>query len=456
MRSFIGHQEPWSYDQVQRKRALANAMASQIGSPRSVGEGLSALGKALAARGMNKRADARESELREEFSGTLEGLGLSPERQAIVSAMSLPQQQQYALRHMDQEDAERRAQARAGAAAARAAAKEAKEEEKARLAREGLIAALGPRTTRTATPNPSIPGAGMGMDVTTTTTDPSRSEILSALLANQSVPVGMIDKVAGIIPEEKAPSSVREYEYARRDGFAGTFEDWRTAGRPQTNVNVTNTGPERGRYLYAEDAGLDKGWRFDTVTQRAERIPGGPDDVEARQDDVKQSNKESQERLKLGTSLTSIGLNIDEIEDGGLPVTGPIGDFRRTGIGRVLTGSGAFDFENRTAQITDAAAFAEIQDMRDNSKTGGAVGQLTDKERAAIGNAVTALNSSTSEEEYLRAATAYRELALNLAYGEGRWSLNEDGTVSTDVPGSAETPSTGARLRYNPETGELE
>ena len=144
-------------------------------------------------------------------------------------------------------------------------------------------------------------------------------------------------------------------------------------------------------------------------------VTGGPKDNSA-----KEANKDRQANLKLGTTLTSIGLNIDEIENGGLPVTGAVGDFRRTNIGRTLTGASAVDFDNRTNQITDSAAFAEIQNMRDNSPTGGAVGQLTDKERAAIGNAVTALNSSTSADEYLRAAKAYRKLALDPCLWRGQ------------------------------------
>lgn len=161
--------------------------------------------------------------------------------------------------------------------------------------------------------------------------------------------------------------------------------------------------------------------------QRSMRpVAGGPADTSE-----KDENKDRQSKLKLGTTLDSLNLNIAEIENGGLPVTGAIGDFRRTGIGRALTGSGAVDFGNRTDQVTTSAALAEVQNMRDNSPTGGAVGQLTDSERIAIGNSVTALNNSTSAEEYLRAAKAYRKLALDLAYGEGMWDFNSDGELVT-------------------------
>lgn len=196
-----------------------------------------------------------------------------------------------------------------------------------------------------------------------------------------------------------------------------------------------NMGEDAGRYLYGTDAGVPAGWRVDRETGQASPIPGGPADVEARALEDKKTNAQNQGQLKLGTTLDSLNLNIAEIENGGLPVTGAIGDARRSWLGRALTGSGAMDFGNRSSQITDSAALAEIQNMRDNSPTGGAVGQLTDGERVALGNARTAMNASTGPEEYVRAAKAYRKLALDLAYGEGMWRLTGDGQVEMVMGG---------------------
>lgn len=71
----FGGNTPWTYDQIQQKRKIAEQLAAQIGSPRNVGEGLSAIGKALAVRGLNKRADKRDAELRSEYDKMFEGLG---------------------------------------------------------------------------------------------------------------------------------------------------------------------------------------------------------------------------------------------------------------------------------------------------------------------------------------------------------------------------------------------
>jgi hypothetical protein len=59
--------KPWSYEELQRKRAMAETLAASMGTPKNVGEGLAAIGKALAARGINKKASAEEARMREEF-----------------------------------------------------------------------------------------------------------------------------------------------------------------------------------------------------------------------------------------------------------------------------------------------------------------------------------------------------------------------------------------------------
>ena len=75
MAGFIfGNNTPWTYDQLQSKRKVAEALAASLGNtPRNVGEGLNAIGKALAVRGINKRADKRDAELKGEYDAEKAG-----------------------------------------------------------------------------------------------------------------------------------------------------------------------------------------------------------------------------------------------------------------------------------------------------------------------------------------------------------------------------------------------
>lgn len=225
----------------------------------------------------------------------------------------------------------------------------------------------------------------------------------------------------GIPPTDTRPYAVKPGEVPKVVGGDGVTVNNNMGGGPELGKLSTDFG-----YVLDPETNLP---RIDPATglPTAAPVPGSPAAIEAARLAEKEGNKDNQGQLKLGTTLESINLNLGEIENGGLPVAGIIGDARRTWVGRALTGDSAVDFGNRTNQITDQAALAELQNMRDNSPTGGAVGQLTDNERRAIGNSITAINNSTSPEEYARAAKAYRKLALDIAYGEGTWELGENG-----------------------------
>ena len=67
MAFIFGGNTPWTYEQLQRKRAVADSLLGSMGEPKNVGEGLAAIGKALAYRGIEKRAGKEEARMRGEF-----------------------------------------------------------------------------------------------------------------------------------------------------------------------------------------------------------------------------------------------------------------------------------------------------------------------------------------------------------------------------------------------------
>lgn len=76
----FGGNTPWSYEELQRKRAIAEQLAqANMHTPQNVGEGLAAIGRALGYRGISRRADAREAELRgqwdQQFGSLFGGAG---------------------------------------------------------------------------------------------------------------------------------------------------------------------------------------------------------------------------------------------------------------------------------------------------------------------------------------------------------------------------------------------
>lgn len=64
----FGQGTPMTYEQLQKQREIADALImSNMETPRNVGEGLNAIGKALAFRSLKKKADKRDTELKGEF-----------------------------------------------------------------------------------------------------------------------------------------------------------------------------------------------------------------------------------------------------------------------------------------------------------------------------------------------------------------------------------------------------
>lgn len=57
---------------------------------------------------------------------------------------------------------------------------------------------------------------------------------------------------------KKLPASVQEYEYARQNGYEGSYMEFKQSGRPQTNVTVNNKGESK----YAEELGKAQAGRF--------------------------------------------------------------------------------------------------------------------------------------------------------------------------------------------------
>lgn len=75
----FGGDTGWTYEELQRRRAIADKLAEQVGTPRNIGEGLAAIGKALMVRGLNKRAGQEEARMKGEFDDAwAKALGGSP------------------------------------------------------------------------------------------------------------------------------------------------------------------------------------------------------------------------------------------------------------------------------------------------------------------------------------------------------------------------------------------
>ena len=88
------------------------------------------------------------------------------------------------------------------------------------------------------------------------------------------------------------------------------------------------------------------------------------------------------------------------IDDIGITTTGLLGS-----INRKIAGTTAFALARKIETIQANLSFDRIAEMRKNSPTGGALGQVSERELVLLGAAVVALNQANSETEVNRAFT---------------------------------------------------
>lgn len=118
-----------------------------------------------------------------------------------------------------------------------------------------------------------------------------------------------------------------------------------------------------------------------------------------------------------------------------------------TGAGSLLANLPATDARNFDAQLNTLKAniaFGELKEMRDASKTGGALGQVSDRELTLLSSALGALDSGQSPENFKKQLQQIRDSIT-------RWNQAKASAGGAAAP-TATTPG-GAEYDYVPGKG---
>lgn len=377
-----------SYEDLQRARQVAEAMTVRSPSPRNVGEGLNAVGRALMARNLGKQADAKRAEMDKEWSGQVAGMKLDPQRAAIFSRLEPGQRDAALLRVLDQRDAEKRAQARAGASAAKAAAKEQRELEARRAIAEALSPQQRPRAGVQVGPTVEAAGAGAasGRDLgalQTETIVPGRQDVLQALITNPNVSMGQINTAMDFIPEApKQPSSVQEYQfYVNQERSAGreplSFADFSVMDE---KAGVGPTPPElvgtKGQALLYNPEIRDWEMRI---------LPNSELDAE-RKEALKAEENQEGAKDTAGNVVTTAAQRA-LAADSERMLTGVMGS-----IAAYNPSSNNAEVYRQAEVLKSVASAEALNAMRRQSKTGGALGNVTEKELKLLSEQAGALD----------------------------------------------------------------
>lgn len=194
--------------------------------------------------------------------------------------------------------------------------------------------------------------------------------------------------------EERARQAANQ---EKRDFYQ--FQQDNKSFNPNSGTNVTlNTGkPQYGK--------IEPGF------QRIMDEDGGVRDVPIEGSDA--AIERSQNATKDATKTANTFLQADNINRVIDDVINSA-DGMTTGLGgslmKMIPGTGASDMEANLKTVEADAAFSELQNMRDNSKTGGALGQVSERELALLSSAKAALSQSQSPEQFKENLLRYKEV----------------------------------------------
>lgn len=250
-----------------------------------------------------------------------------------------------------------------------------------------------------------------------------RDDLASAVSAG-GLPAGDAVRIA-MTPQEQAKptSAIQNYEYARQNGYQGSFADFQNSGAASTNVTVNNNGnqnPVPGlsklgegmTYLYNPDGTI----KMDEQGRPMAAPVAGTDADRERQQGENAREAAVDQKMQYGqVVLEDIGRVRDMLEGGrNQPITGVLGNI----AGRV-DGTEASDARALAQTIRANIGFDRLQQMREASPTGGALGQVTERELATLQSVLGNLEFSQSKGQLLenldRLETTYRGILDKIA-----------------------------------------
>jgi len=173
-------------------------------------------------------------------------------------------------------------------------------------------------------------------------------------------------------------------------------EKFRAMSQGGTTVNTGDIGT--GNYLYGAKYGLEPGERLNVETGAAEVIPGSRAEAEVNASAADAARREDSAAAQTGQQGSVVDKKVDQLV--GMLETGGLFDLPEAGIvGNLLGSAGinqeAVTFRNEVKAIQSIIAFDQLAKMRAASKTGAALGAVTERELDLLMSAYGSLQQST-------------------------------------------------------------
>ena len=258
------------------------------------------------------------------------------------------------------------------------------------------------------------------------------------------------------------PTAVREYQLAVEQGFQGSFMDFdaqrRAASRPQTNINMPI--PQRedilsidGDFVTVRDPSSPTGVRRDL-------IPGSATDLRQRQEEGERTREEETEADRAARRQQDIAraggtviqdLNraltiLDRTEAQG-PLSGPTAG-PLSGQFRDVPGTPAFEVRQLVESALSNVGLDTLQRMRENSPTGGALGQVPIQQQQRLEQVLGSLDVRQRPEVLRDNLNRVANIYMDIVFGTPQQlaEMRERGEITPD---QFETYSRRAELSFD-------
>ena len=204
------------------------------------------------------------------------------------------------------------------------------------------------------------------------------SNVMSALLSKRLSPA-------------ETTGSMQNYEFLISQGLPKDQAIERAFGKGGSTFNLGPKTQISGDYVIVEDPTAEAGVRFIP-------IKGSKAEKEAAAAAGREGVTQQQAAQKEAVISKSVDFLVGKIDAGGLfnlPEAGIVGNV----LGTLGINQDAVDFKNELASIQANVAFDRLQQMREASKTGGALGAVSERELDLLMAAYGNIKQSTSPKK---------------------------------------------------------
>ena len=176
--------------------------------------------------------------------------------------------------------------------------------------------------------------------------------------------------------------------------------------KPTTTVDVTtSSGPAKAPKGYRNVQMEDGSWAM-------EPVPGGPADVKAQEAAAKEAGRTESTKRQASLATTHIDAIKGILKDSPSTTTGIAGAFLSQ-----IPSTSAHDLDRRIDTLKAMIGFNALNEMRANSPTGGALGNVTERELALLQSTVASLELSQSREQFLENLALVEEQFNRVVHG---------------------------------------